>query len=90
MMKLINKNKDFYLGVNCREFITASRFYGFNKKCGRFVLKSKDVTVVRFAHTNGLKDNQQVDITPILVYENADLLKLQAVLENKRKSGVYR
>ena len=53
-------------------------------------LRIKIVSVVRFAHTDGLKENQKVDITPILVYENADLLKLQAVSENKGKSGVYR
>lgn len=29
-------------------------------------------------------------VTPILIYEDADLLKLQAVSENKGKSGVYR
>lgn len=32
----------------------------------------------------------QTAVTPILVYEDADLLKLQAVSENKVKSGVYR
>jgi len=47
--------------------------------------------VARFVHTNGLNaDNPQVEITPILVYDNADLKKLQAVSENKGKSGVYR
>lgn len=29
-------------------------------------------------------------VVPVIVYDNADLLKLQAVLENKGKSGVYR
>lgn len=29
-------------------------------------------------------------VTPIIVYDNADLLKLRAVSENKGKSGVYR
>lgn len=29
-------------------------------------------------------------VTPIFVYDNADLLKLQSISENKGKSGVYR
>jgi hypothetical protein len=33
---------------------------------------------------------KQAEITPVVVYDNADLLKLQAVSANKGKSGVYR
>ena len=29
-------------------------------------------------------------ITPLLIYDNADLFKLRAVSENRGKSGVYR
>ena len=33
---------------------------------------------------------KQAEITPIVIYDNADLLKLQAVSGNKGKSGIYR
>lgn len=103
MIKLINKCKSFLFGnpaapgvlhlASCREFITASRFYGSNKQGGCFARELNNVTVAaRFAHTGGSNtENQQVEITPILVYEYADLLceKSSIFKQNKGKSGIY-
>ena len=85
MIKLINKCKSFYLG--------GCGFYGFNKQGGYFARELNNVTVAaRFAHTGGSNaDNQQVEITPILVYEYVDILceKSSIFKENKGKSGIY-
>lgn len=44
-----------------------------------------------FNNKNIIKHNlEQVVVTPILIYDNADLLKSRAVTENKGRSGVYR
>jgi hypothetical protein len=45
---------------------------------------------IRYTHSiaGNVSDNKEV--LPIMVYENADSLKLQLVRENKGKSGIYR
>lgn len=87
MIKLINKCKSFYLSGFC------SRSYGFNKQIGCFARELNNVTVeARLVHTGGSDtENQQVEITPILVYEYADLLREKSSVfkQNKGKSGIY-
>ena len=45
---------------------------------------------LRYTHSLAGKGEPSNQVFPILVYNNADFLKLQAVKENRGKSGVYR
>ena len=45
----------------------------------------------RFIHNqNGGKPNLPSSVLPVIIYDNGDINKLQAIKENNAKSGIYR
>jgi group I intron endonuclease len=65
--------------------ILKNRSLSYNKLYNNF---SWALLGIRFIHTTG--EGKPNPIIPIIIYDNADIQKLQVLEENKGKSGVYR
>jgi hypothetical protein len=44
---------------------------------------------LRYTHSIAGNPEPSIPVVPILIYHDADILKLQSVKENRGKSGIY-
>lgn len=74
------------------KFSTVERkYYFFEKRNTSFNLfNALNHKSLRYLHSIAGKGENFNKVVPVLVYNNADSIKLQAVKENRGKSGVYR
>jgi hypothetical protein len=66
------------------------RKYNFLKKPKFNEVNKLNNQSLRYTHSIAGKGEPYNQVFPILVYNNADSMKIQVVKENRGKSGVYR